>query len=80
MKKVIDAKTAMIANEAGIAEGTILNYFNSKADILVAIISEYFVTENYKFSYNLVNKDEIKLEVHNAIKEEQLILLKIFKK
>lgn len=62
-----DAKTSMIAKEVGIAEGTIFNYFDSKAEILVAIIGEHFIMEDYKFNFNLKEKEDVKEEINRAL-------------
>lgn len=38
------AKTAEIARAAGLAEGTIYNYFRSKRELFVAVIKNYIIT------------------------------------
>ncbi|WP_105615227.1 TetR/AcrR family transcriptional regulator [Vallitalea okinawensis] len=62
-----EAKTSLIAKEAGIAEGTIFNYFNTKAEILVTIVDEYLVMEDYAFNYNLKDHKEVKAEIHRGL-------------
>jgi len=38
------ATTAEIAREAGVAEGTIYNYFESKRDLFIAVIRDFVIT------------------------------------
>ena len=42
------ATNADIARTAGLAEGTIYNYFQSKRDVLVSLISSYILTESLR--------------------------------
>ncbi len=40
------ATTAEIARRAGVAEGTIYNYFKSKRDVLLSLVKEYLAIDN----------------------------------
>jgi AcrR family transcriptional regulator len=41
------ATTTEIAREAGVAEGTIYNYFPSKRELLVAVVKSFIITESF---------------------------------
>jgi len=45
-KGFAEATTAEIAQQAGVSEGTIYNYFNSKRDLLVSLIGGYALDES----------------------------------
>jgi AcrR family transcriptional regulator len=46
-KSFAEATTAEIAREAGVAEGTIYNYFQSKRELLVAVVKTFVMTEPF---------------------------------
>jgi AcrR family transcriptional regulator len=46
-KSFAEATTAEIAQEAGVAEGTLYNYFPSKRELLVAVVNTFVVTESF---------------------------------
>ena len=46
-KSFAEATTAEIAREAGVAEGTIYNYFPSKRELLVAVVRTFVMTESF---------------------------------
>lgn len=46
-KSFAEATTAEIAREAGVAEGTIYNYFPSKRELLVAVVKTFVMTESF---------------------------------
>ena len=47
IKSFASATTAEIAQEAGVAEGTIYNYFPSKRELLVAVVKTFVMTEPF---------------------------------
>ncbi len=46
-KSFAEATTAEIAREAGVAEGTIYNYFPSKRELLIAVVKAFVVPESF---------------------------------
>jgi AcrR family transcriptional regulator len=46
-KGFTEATTTEIAQEAGVAEGTIYNYFPSKRDLLIAVVKTFVMTESF---------------------------------
>jgi AcrR family transcriptional regulator len=46
-KSFAEATTAEIAQEAGVAEGTIYNYFPSKRELLIAVGKTFVMTESF---------------------------------
>ena len=46
-KGFAEATTAEIARTAGVAEGTIYNYFQSKRELLVAVVKKFVMTEPF---------------------------------
>jgi TetR/AcrR family transcriptional regulator, fatty acid metabolism regulator protein len=79
-------KTASIAKEAGIAEGTIYRYFKSKKDILVGVIRYYFdsIANSVFHGISPDNKLEenigILLENYQSQLEEKISFIKLFYK
>ena len=46
-KSFAEATTAEIAQEAGVAEGTIYNYFASKRELLIAVVKAFVMPESF---------------------------------
>jgi len=46
-KGFAEATTSEIAQEAGVAEGTLYNYFPSKRELLVAVVKTFVMTESF---------------------------------
>jgi AcrR family transcriptional regulator len=46
-KGFAEASTAEIAQEAGVAEGTIYNYYRSKRELLIAVVKTFVMTESF---------------------------------
>jgi len=46
-KGFAEATTTEIAQEAGVAEGTIYNYYQSKRDLLVSVVKTFVITESF---------------------------------
>ncbi len=61
------AKTLNIAKAAGIAEGTIFNYFDKKIDILVDVIKESFAMDIYQFKAEDAVPDRIEVAVRDCL-------------
>ncbi|NPC93887.1 TetR/AcrR family transcriptional regulator [Bacillus sp. WMMC1349] len=63
VKGYTHTKTSEIAKEAGIAEGTVFNYFSNKSEILFSLISKMFCVEKYEFSSSKSDPNQIKPEI-----------------
>jgi len=46
-KSFAEATTTEIAQEAGVAEGTIYNYYQSKRELLLAVVKTFVMTESF---------------------------------
>ena len=46
-KGFAEATTTEIAQEAGVAEGTIYNYYRSKRELLIAVVKTFIMTESF---------------------------------
>jgi AcrR family transcriptional regulator len=55
-KGFAEATTTEIAQEAGVAEGTIYNYYQSKRELLVAVVKTFVMTESFLNLFENVGK------------------------
>lgn len=57
-KGFTEATTTEIAQEAGVAEGTIYNYYRSKRELLIAVVKTFVMTESFLNIFDHVGETE----------------------